>query len=103
MSQNEKIELSERRREFRKLARRIEKIIKDEIRRQDLIQTGNMLRSIQCKVSEGSMQQMDVNIDAVDYFKYVNGNFNVVRNAFNTAEYQAVLIDFRRFINKYYR
>ena len=103
MIKKEHIELSETRRELRKFARQIEDVIKDEIRNQDLIQTGNMLRSIKCKVAIGSMQQMDVTVDAVDYFKYVNGDFNVLRNAFNSSKYQTILIEFRKFINRYNR
>ena len=103
MNKNEEIRLSETRRAYREFARRIEKIIKDEIRRQDLIKTGKMIGSIKCKVSMGSMQQMNVDIDAVDYFKYVNGNFNVLRNSFNSSKYQTILIEFRKFVNRYNR
>ena len=103
MNNNEEIRLSETRRAYRKFASQIDKIIKDEIRRQGLVKTGKMIGSIKCKVSMGSMQQMNVDVDAVDYFKYVNGNFSILNNAFNSSRYQTILIEFRKFVNRYNR
>tara|TARA_R110000803_G_scaffold67477_1_gene129200 strand:- start:946 stop:1266 length:321 start_codon:yes stop_codon:yes gene_type:complete len=97
----EYIQLSDTRREMRKFAKRIDKIVKDEIRAQDLIQTGNMLRSIKSKVTVGSMDQMNVEVDAIEYFKYINGDFKVLDKAFRSAAYKSVQLDFIIFTNRF--
>jgi hypothetical protein len=101
MENNINIELSEKRRAMREFARRIDKIIKDEIRRQDLIDTGKMIGAIKSKVTIGSMGQMDVDVKSTDYFKYVDGNFNILSNAYTSPAFTSVLLDFITFKNRF--
>jgi hypothetical protein len=86
--------MSVNRRDLRILGRRIVKIVKAEIGRQGLIDTGNMLRSIKAKVSVSSRNKMKVDITGIDYLKYVDGNFNVIDKAKRTRAYKKVEEDF---------
>ena len=67
------------------------RIIQDEIRRQDLIDTGLMLRSVKAKLNiRGNSFTIDVT--STEYFKYVDGNYNIVNNAFNSRDYQTLVV-----------
>ena len=74
----------------------VDKIIQAEIRKQDLIKTGNMLRSIKSKVTIKNSNEIDIDVSAVDYFIYVNGNFDVTEKAFNSPAFRKVIADFNQ-------
>jgi len=74
------------------LEKTVTKAIKDEIKKKDLIDTGRMLRSIDTVASKTS-DGIEIDILAVDYFKYVNGNYDVIEDALNTKAFNDALDD----------
>ena len=97
-----KIKMAVSRRDLRTLGRRIDKLIQKEIRRQGLIDTGNMLRSIKSKVTV-NRNKMKVDVSGVDYLKYVDGNFDILDNVSRTRAYKEVEEDFDTLNNKFNR
>lgn len=62
-----------------KLEITLTKLYKDEIKRQDLIDTGLMLRTIEAKAKIVN-SEIEITLSATDYFKFVDGNFDVTEN-----------------------
>tara|TARA_R110000744_G_scaffold126526_3_gene232906 strand:+ start:4834 stop:5124 length:291 start_codon:yes stop_codon:yes gene_type:complete len=94
----ERLKLAVPRRDLRIFGRRITKIIQNEIRRQDLIDTGNLLRSIKTKVTN-SRGKMKVDVTGIDYLKYVDGNFDILGKVKRGRAYKEVEKDFNE-LNK---
>lgn len=74
------------------LENEITELIRDEIRRQDLIDTGLMLRSVETKITP-SGSNLEIKVSSTDYFKYVDGTYDVIDNAFDTDEYDRIIED----------
>lgn len=68
--------------DYSAIANKIEEMIKADIKEKGLIDTGAMYNSIQVD----STGDGDYNISAVDYFKYVDGDNNIVKDVFNSKE-----------------
>ena len=64
-------------------------LIREEITRQDLIDTGNMIRSIKT-TAKVSSNNFTFSVEAVDYFKYIDGDYNIVSNVMKGGGYTLV-------------
>lgn len=75
-------------------------LVKDEIIKQDLIDTGRMLNSVNAFLNiQGNSWTVDVT--STDYFKYVDGDFKVLQNAFKGPKYDKVVKKINELLNEY--
>tara|TARA_R110000803_G_scaffold104245_4_gene172418 strand:- start:4275 stop:4631 length:357 start_codon:yes stop_codon:yes gene_type:complete len=74
--------------EIRKIAKKITKLYQIEIGKKDLIDTGNLQRSFQTKITVDKEGSLDINVIAIDYFKYLNEPFDVSEDVFKSREYK---------------
>jgi hypothetical protein len=75
--------------ELDNICRDIVELIQDELKRQNLVETGALLNSISCRLiptNEGFTFQ----IEALDYFKYLDGEYSIMENIFRTSEYERI-------------
>ena len=68
-----------------KLAKILENLIKAEIKKQDLIDTGALYKSISVR-SKGDGFSFD--IEAEDYFEFVDNKFKVTEKVFNSKQWE---------------
>lgn len=73
-----------------KLAKQLERLIKDEITSQDLVDTGRMRDSILVLVFY-SDNEITFQVEAVDYFVYVSGIYGVMENVERSYEWQLAI------------
>ena len=82
------------RRETREIERGLTKVLQRQIEKQGHVDTGLMVRTIRVKVRPNRQGSMIVDINAVDYWKYVNGNFDIFENAQRTRAWKSIEKDF---------
>ena len=63
------------------------KLLRSEIRRKGLIDTGALFRSISTSIKY-TANGISFEISGEDYFKYVDGNFNVTEDALDSNEFK---------------
>lgn len=71
----------------------LRKAIKKDIINKDLIDTGEMLRSIDV-IAVADEDKLILDVIATDYFKYVSGNYDVMEDALNSKEFKDGLDDY---------
>lgn len=69
------------------LSRELERLIKEEITRQDLVDTGAMRDSITVFV-DFTDNEITFSVEAVDYFVYVSGIYGVMENVERSYRWQ---------------
>lgn len=74
-----------------RVATGLTQLLKDEIKRQDLIDTGRMLRETASKVSVKSDGNFTIAVRSTSYYKYVDGKFKVTDNAFKGPKFQKLI------------
>jgi len=67
------------------------KLIKDEIKRLGLIDTGSLYKSISTKIVIGMDMSLDIEISGNDYFEYLDDEYEIVNNAFDSTAYNDIL------------
>ena len=82
------------RRETREIERDLTRVLQKQIEKQGHVDTGLMVRTIRVKVRPNRQGRMIVDINAVDYWKYVNGNFDIFENAQRTRAWKKTEGDF---------
>jgi hypothetical protein len=85
--------------EIRKIERDLTRLLKRQIEKQGHIDTGLMVRTITVEVKPDARGKMVTKIFAVDYWKYVNGNFDILENAEKTRAWKKIEGDFN-FLNR---
>jgi hypothetical protein len=73
---------------LRSLSNTLTRLVKQEIIRQDLIDTGRMLRTIEIFAEDGPGLDFSISVSAEDYFVYVDGNYNVMENVVNSKPWE---------------
>jgi len=69
----------------------IVRLVRDEIRKQQLIDTGLMLRSVEAKLKiKGNSFTID--ITSTEYFKYVDGDYKILDNVFKGRDYEKLIL-----------
>jgi len=86
-------------RELREIERRLTRVLQRQIEKQGHVDTGLMVRTIRVKVRPDRRGKMVVDIKAVDYWKYVNGNFDIFENAQRRRDWKKIEGDFN-FLNR---
>ena len=87
------------RRDNRLVERGLTKLLKKQIEKQGHVDSGKMIRSIRVAVKPDSRGKMLVDIFAVDYWKYVNGDFRILTNAQSTRSWKKIEGDYN-FLNR---
>lgn len=85
--------------DINKVAKKMTRLVKDEILRQGLVDTGALLRSIRIK-KKITKNGVDFEIIAVDYYEFVDERFRVTEQAFSGVKYDEVLEDLADAIEK---
>jgi|GEM_PF-5292738 len=80
-----------------RIENRITDLVQDEIRRKDLIDTGLMLNSVETVISLEN-GELDMEVTSTDYFKYVDGDYDIVSDALETSTFKSILSDIEELI-----
>jgi hypothetical protein len=76
-------------RELQEIGNKISELIKAEIRRQALIDSGALIDSIFCRVSI-TPDGFTFSIEAEDYYKYLDADYSITSNVLNSSEFNEV-------------
>lgn len=75
--------------ELRLISRKLTGELKNQIRRQRHIDTGKMLRVTKVTATIGSRGELVAKVFSTDYWKYVDGNFDILKNAMKTRKWKS--------------
>jgi len=75
--------------ELRLISRKLTGELKNQIRRQRHIDTGKMLRVTKVTATIGARGELVAKVFSTDYWKYVDGNFNILKNAMKTRKWKS--------------
>lgn len=78
-------------RKIGRVATALTKLLKDEIKKQDLIDTGRMLRETAAKITVKKSGDFTISVRSTSYYKFVDGRFNVTDNAFSGSKFDKVM------------
>ena len=87
------------RRDNRTIERGLTRLLKKQIEKQGHVDTGKMLRSIRITVKPDNRGKMLVDVFGVDYWKFVNGDFKILRNVQSTRAWKKIEGDYN-FLNR---
>ena len=68
----------------------IENLIKSTIQSKGLVDTGKLLNSIKASVTISQDGAMQIKVVGEDYFKYLDGEHNIVNDAFASAGFSPI-------------
>lgn len=77
--------------EIRKASKDIEDLIKKELKKKGLVDTGKLLKSVSAEIKFDSDGGFTINVYSEDYFKYLDDRYRITEDAFNSSEYDAIL------------
>ena len=75
--------------ELRLISRKLTGELKNQIRRQRHIDTGRMLRVTKVTATICSRGELVAKVFSTDYWKYVDGNFDILKNAMKTRKWKS--------------
>ena len=76
--------------ELKLISRKLTGQLKNQIRRQRHIDTGKMLRVTKVTATVGARGEMIAKVFSTDYWKYVDGNFDILKNVMKTRKWKAI-------------
>tara|TARA_R100000951_G_scaffold110793_1_gene109081 strand:- start:863 stop:1237 length:375 start_codon:yes stop_codon:yes gene_type:complete len=82
--------------ELKLIGRKLTRVLKQQIRKQGHVDTGKMVDTIQVDATIGSNRGLVAKINAVDYWKYVNGVFDILDNAMKSRAWKKIEKEFNR-------
>ena len=82
--------------ELRKISRKLTRVLKQQIRKMGHVDTGKMVNTIEVDATIGSDRELVAKINAVDYWKYVNGIFGILDKAMRSRAWMKVKNEFDR-------
>jgi len=80
--------------ELKLIGRKLTRVLKQQIRKQGHVDTGKMVDTIQVDATIGSNRGLVAKINAVDYWKYVNGVFDILDNAMKSRAWKKIEKEF---------
>ena len=83
--------------ELRLISRKLTGELKNQIRRQRHIDTGKMLRVTKVTATIGARGELVAKVFSTDYWKYVDGNFDILKNAMKTRKWKSYVEMFNEF------
>ena len=75
--------------EFNKLAKDLERLYKDELTRQGLVESGKLKDSISVVVVK-TPQGYTLQMSSLDYFKYLDEKYKITENVLKSSQYQRI-------------
>lgn len=73
-----------------KIEKSITKLVQNEIKSKDLINTGSLLKSIKSKLTfKGS--NFSIAVEGNNYYKYLDDTYSITKDAFNGPAYEKVV------------
>ena len=75
--------------DLNRIARQIEGLIKNEITKKKLVDTGKLLNSINVKFKKTNTGYI-YTIEAMDYFPYLDKEYHIIKDAFSSSEFSKV-------------
>lgn len=69
----------------------VEELIKKTIKSKGLVETGKLVNSVSASVSFDSKGELNINVKTEDYFKYLDKEHNITRDAFASSDYKKIL------------
>jgi len=88
------------RQRMRTLEAKLTRLFQNEIQRQDLIDTGLMLRTTRTYLVENP-RGFSFRVESTDYFEYVDAKYDVTKNVLNSREFAILLDDINEFYAEY--
>jgi len=85
-----------------KEAEALTKLLKDEIRRQDLIDTGRMLRETAANIDVTHTNEISIKVISTTYYKYVDGRFKITKNALKGPKFEKIVKKMNDMIAEYF-
>jgi len=82
--------------ELRLISRKLTRVLKQQIRKMGHVDTGKMVKTIEVDATIGSNRELVAKINAVDYWKYVNGIFGILDKAMRSRAWLKVKNEFDR-------
>ena len=84
--------------QLRKISNALSGVLKTQIRRQGHVDTGKMVNGTKVIATIGARGEMVAKVfSKADYWKYVNGNFDILENAMKTRKWKEVEEQFNEF------
>ena len=80
--------------QLRTISRKVTGVVKTQIRKQRHIDTGKMLRVTKVIATIGARGELVAKIFSTDYWKYVDGNFDILNNAIKTRKWKDIEKEF---------
>ena len=74
--------------EIKKIARGITRLYQIQINKKDLIDTGDLVRSFETKITLDKKGNLDINVSSMYYLQYLDGPYDVSEDVFNSKEYK---------------
>lgn len=81
--------------QLRKISRLLSGVLKTQIRRQGHVDTGKMVNGTKVIATIGARGELVAKVfSKADYWKYVNGNYDILENAMKTKEWKEIEKEF---------
>tara|TARA_R110000744_G_scaffold32208_2_gene75439 strand:- start:664 stop:1014 length:351 start_codon:yes stop_codon:yes gene_type:complete len=74
--------------EIKKIARGITRLYQVQINKKDLIDTGDLVRSFDTKITVDKKGNLDINVSSMFYLQYLDGPYDVSEDVFKSKEYK---------------
>ena len=74
--------------EIKKIARGITRLYQVQINKKDLIDTGDLVRSFDTKITIDKKGNLDINVSSMFYLQYLDGPYDVSEDVFKSKEYK---------------
>ena len=84
------------------IGKRIENLIKEDIKRKNLINTGRLLNSVKAKVIIGSGLKFSIEFETMEYFDFVDKKNNILKDVTNSKSFERIVDEMREILFKEY-
>jgi len=84
------------------LGKRIENLIKEDIKKKNLIDTGRLLNSVRAKVLISSDLKFSIEFETMEYFDYVDKKNNIIKDVTNSKSFEKIVDEVREILLKKY-
>lgn len=75
--------------EYSNIANELTRLVQDELRNQGLVDTGALLNSVKF-VANPSPEGYKIEMEALDYFTYLDDRYGILDNVFNSSGYEEI-------------
>ena len=82
--------------ELRSISKKLTRVLRQQIRKMGHVDTGKMVKTIEVQATIGNNRELVAKINAVDYWKYVNGIFGILDKAMRSRAWLKVKNEFDR-------